>query len=187
VKIKKIKYILSTIEASFKKDIRLNGEINFSVDLKIGLENGMGELAEAIRKILLTKEASSNLFSSLKLIHKEGREELKQLNKYLSNHHFSSSHTFEILNRLSLEEILSLYNEYKRENKNKRILFLLEIFILKKERIAWLKSFLKIIKSIIISFGELVLNFKRDFRFFYRRITSIHFKNLDDYHSLSVL
>ena len=134
MEIKKIKYILSSREASSEKDIHLNEDINFSGDLKFDLQKGMGELARAIEKVLLAKQASSNLFSSLKLIHKEGREELKQLNKYLSNHHFSASHTFEILNRLSLEEILSLYNEYKLENKNERILFLLEIFILKKER-----------------------------------------------------
>ena len=151
------------------------------------LQNDFESFTRAVEKVLYDNNTLANLSSSIKLVHKAGREELKQLKKYLPNCNLSSRYTFETLNKLSLEEILSLYNKYKLENKNDRIIFLLEFFILKKERIAWLKSFLKILKSIIISFGEPIINFKRDFRFFYRRISSIHFKNLDDYHSFSIL
>jgi hypothetical protein len=134
----------------------------------------------------LPRTSSLSFYEGLVAIRKNSRSVLKKLKKSLSKSDTDFNKIIEYLNSSTSEELKSIYSEYNAEKNNQKILFLIQVFIAKKEAIEWLSKFKKF-DVIYTSFGVEIVLFKRNVRFFFRKILSIHFKNLDDYHSYSIL
>lgn len=127
-----------------------------------------------------------SFYEGLVQLRKNSRKAIKTIKRSFLNSDVDFNRIIQSLNDLSSQQLRELYKEYKSEKENEKILLLLQIFIKKKEAIEWLAKFRKD-KSIFISFKAKRVIFKRNFRFFFRKILSTHFKNLDDYHSYSIL
>jgi hypothetical protein len=163
--------------------------------LKIVMENSydFDDLSEKVFKLsknisfdFLYRSSQLSFYEGLVEIRKNSRKAIKKAKNSFSNLDNGFNRIIKSLNDLTVEELNSLYKEYKEEIGNEKILFLIQIFITKKEAIEW---FAKIKKNdsefIFFRFNKIV--FERNYRFFFRKILSIHFKNLDDYHSYSIL
>jgi hypothetical protein len=134
----------------------------------------------------LPRTSSLSFYEGLVAVRKNSRSVLKKLKGTFSKSDTDFNKIIEYLNSSTSEELKSIYGEYNTEKNNQKILFLIQVFIAKKEAIEWLSKFKKF-DVIYTSFGVEILLFKRNVKFFFRKILSIHFKNLEDYHSYSIL
>lgn len=144
------------------------------------------KLAQNLNFDFLTRTFNTSFYEGLVEVRNNSRKAIKKAKNFFSNSDIDFNRIIKSLNDLTSEELNELFKEYNAEKGNEKILYLLQIFIIKKEAIEWLANFLKN-DSIYIFFKSKEIVFKRNFRFFFRKILSTHFKNLDDYHSFSIL
>ncbi len=136
--------------------------------------------------VFLPRITSHTFYEGLVEIRSNSRSLVKKLKRIFLESDTDFNRIIECLNKCTTEELKSIYKEYNTEENNEKVLFLIQVFIAKKEALEWLSKFIK--ESVFSRFIQFLnITFKRNVRFFFRKILSLHFKNLDDYHSFSIL
>jgi|GEM_PF-4315435 len=89
------------------------------------------------------------------------------------------------LKKLTVVELINLYSKLKEEDGDFKQF--LKSFINKKLAIEWLSNFIKKINKVIKKVLNGLLKLARNRRFYFRKTQSFRFKNLDDYHSTTII